>query len=430
MFSADKFPLEPSLWFATAVEAPTTTALSESMAADILIIGAGYAGLSTALRLAELGYKPIVLEARQVGFGGSGRNGGQLVPGLKWDPDALMERFGPVDGEKIVNFAGGTAAEVFRIIDEYKLAVPNVRNGWIQPAHNEKGLELSESRARQWAKHGADARVLSKADVRRLLGTDKYVGGWLDRRGGALQPLSYVRELGRVAQQAGAEIYTDTPVEEISREGNGWQVKTRGGPVVSAKSVIVCANAYSDGLWKGLKESIVDANTYQVATEPLPQEVQDSIFPEGHVASDTRNLLFYFRKDHTGRFIMGGRGPFREPKSKDDWAHLRRAAVKIFPQLRAAKWEFYWCGRVAVTQDYYPHLHEPAPGLFIDIGCQGRGIGLQTKMGRAIADYVHTRDASALPLPVSRIKPLPLYAFRKLYVSAVVSWYRLNDGGV
>jgi glycine/D-amino acid oxidase-like deaminating enzyme len=305
--------------------------------------------------------------------------------------------------------------------------VPNVRHGWLQPAHNTAGLRLAETRASQWQKQGADVSLLDAAETRELIGTSAYLGGWLDRRGGALQPLSYVHALAQTAQSLGVRIHTQTPVTQISKTANGWQIHTGNGPIITAQSVIVCANAYSDGLWPHLKESVVDPNTYQVATKPLPQHVLDSIFPQGHVASDTRNLLLYFRKDHTGRFIMGGRGPFREPKSRDDWQHLKRAAIRMFPQLKNVEWEYYWCGRVAVTRDFLPHLHEPAPRLFIDIGCQGRGIGLQTAMGKAIANYIHTGDANALPIPVSAIKPIPMHNLRKLYVSAVAAWYRFND---
>ena len=429
MFSADKFPLEPALWFDTATPEPITQALAESLSTDIVIIGAGYAGLSTALHLAELGHAPVVLDAKQIGFGVSGRNGGQLVPGLKWDPDALIKQFGPEDGQRVVDFAGSTTQTVFELIDRHGLNVPNARNGWIQPAHSAAGMALAESRCAQWLKHGADVRLLDRQETQELIGAANYHGGWLDRRGGAVQPLSYVRELARVAQERGVAIYTQTPVMYIDRRADGWEVTTNAGPAIKTRKLIVCANAYSDGLWPGLKQSIIDANTYQAATETLPADVQASIFPQGHVASDTRKLLLYFRKDHTGRFIMGGRGPFREPKSQDDWAHLKRATARMFPQLAKVKWDYHWCGRVAVTPDFYPHLHEPAPDLFIEIGCQGRGVGLQTAMGKAIANYVHTGDRDALPLPVSQIKPMPLYGLRKLYVSAVVTWYRMNDIG-
>src|SRR5581483_7909133 len=123
-----------------------------------------------------------------------------------------------------------------------------------------------------------------------------------------------------------------------------------------------------------LRQTIIAANSFQVATEPLPDALRASVLPEGHVSSDTRKLLLYFRLDHEGRFLMGGRGPFREPKGPEDWAHLQRVVGKMFPRLAGAPIQYRWCGRVAITRDFLPHLHEPAPGLLVDIGCMGRGV--------------------------------------------------------
>jgi glycine/D-amino acid oxidase-like deaminating enzyme len=148
------------------------------------------------------------------------------------------------------------------------------------------------------------------------------------------------------------------------------------------------------------------------------------------VTSDTRNLLLYFRHDHAGRFLVGGRGPFREPKGAADWRHLERVLVKMFPQLKGVPIEYRWGGRVALTRDFLPHLHEPEPGLLVDIGCMGRGVGLQTAVGKAMAEYIATGGQNALPFPIIPVKPLPLHGFHKAYVSAIIAWYRMTDGGV
>ncbi|MFJ3463341.1 NAD(P)/FAD-dependent oxidoreductase [Achromobacter spanius] len=424
------FPLSPSLWAATAAAAPPTAPLDASTQADVVVIGGGYAGLSTALHLAERGIKVVLLEAREIGFGGSGRNGGQVIPGLKYDPDDLISMFGAERGERLIRFAGATADVVFDLIERHAMDVPRVRAGWIQGAHTPQALRIAHGRAAQWARLGVDAQPLDRAQVARLIGADKYLGGWVDRRAGAVQPLSYARGLARAALNAGAMLHTDTPVTGLTRDGGKWTVSTARGPSVTADRVVMCTNAYGGDLWPGLKPSIIDANTFQVATVPLPDRIRAGIFPQGHVTSDTRNLLLYFRLDHQGRLLMGGRGPFREPKGESDWAHLERVMVKMFPQVAGTPFEFRWCGRVAVTRDYLPHLHEPQPGLLVDIGCQGRGVGLQTCMGAAMAQYVATGDANALPVPLSPIVPFPLYPLRRLYVNAVVSWYRMTDGGV
>jgi glycine/D-amino acid oxidase-like deaminating enzyme len=426
---AEPFPLEPSLWAATAPPAPPTPPLEASASADVCVIGAGYAGLSTALHLAERGVKTVVLEAREPGWGGSGRNGGQVIPGLKYDPDELVRKF-PERGEALVAFAGGTADAVFDLIDKHKMDVPHVRAGWIQGAHTPASVATVEKRAAKWARRGAPAEFLDKAATERHLGTAQYDASWLDRRGGAIQPLAYARGLAKAALAAGAAIHGDSRVTALARNGGRWTVATERGAAVAADKVVVCTNGYTGDLVPKLRQTVIAPNSFQIATKPLSDNLRKSILPEGQVSSDTRKLLLYFRLDHTGRLIMGGRGPFREPRSAGDWAHLERVMDKMFPQLRGAPIEHRWCGRVALTRDFLPHLHEPEPGLLVDIGCMGRGVGLQTAMGRVMAEYVATGNARALPFPLVPIRPLPFHPLHKAYVSAIIAWYRLTDGGV
>lgn len=426
------FPLTPSLWAATAAPAPDTAPLDSDAQADVVIVGAGYCGLSTALHLAERGVRVVVLEARDVGFGGSGRNGGQVIPGLKHDPSELIAMFGAEKGQRLVDFAGSTADAVFDLIDKHRMDVPHVRRGWIQGSHTTDALKLAERRARDWGAQGVATQLLDRAETARLLGTDKYFGGWVDPRGGGVQPLSYARGLARAAIAAGVVIHTASPVTQLAQAGGKWHVTTKQGAKVLAERVVLATNGYTDDLWPQLRKSIINANSFQVATEPLAEPVRRSILPEGHVTSDARNLLLYYRIDHTGRLIMGGRGSFREPDPSQpgNWSHLENVVGKLFPQAAGVPIAYRWCGHVAITRDYMPHLHEPAPGLLIDIGCQGRGVGLQTRMGQALAEYIATGNQQALPVAPSSIKPFPLYGLRRLYVSAVIGWYRMTDGGV
>ena len=430
--SENYFPLEPSLWAATAVPAPATTPLEVGTQADVVVVGAGYCGLSTALHLAEQGVRVVVLEARQIGFGGSGRNGGQVIPGIKYDPSEMLAMFGPERGQKLIDFTGGTADAVFDLIAKHDMNVPHVRQGWIQGAHNAEAVKLAERRVRDWQKQGVATKLLDRAEIARLIGTDKYLGGWIDPRAGGVQPLSYVRELARAAIQAGVTIHTDTPVTGLAQQGGKWQVTTGRGAMVSAERVVLCTNGYSDDLWPNLRKTIIAANSFQVATTPLPDAVRRSILPEGQVTSDARNLLLYYRIDHTGRLLMGGRGTFNEPDPAQtaNWSHLERVIGKLFPQAAGIGFDYRWCGHVAVTRDYLPHLHEPARGLLIDIGCQGRGVGLQTRMGQAMAQYLVSGKQDELPVSPTPIKPFPFFGLRRLYVGAVVAYYRMTDGGV
>ena len=422
------FPLAPSLWAATAPAAPDTPALAEDAQADVCIIGGGFCGLSAALHLTEAGTRVVLLEAHEPGWGGSGRNGGQVIPGLKYDPDKLAALLPGEAGERLVQFAGTTADVVFGLIARHGMDVPHTRAGWIQGAHTAAGLREAEQRAEQWARRGADVAVLGRQEVEAELGTGSYLGGWVDRRGGGVQPLAYARGLARAALAAGAAIHGQTRAAEITRQDGRFLVRTAGGPLVRADRVLVCTNGYTGDLVPGLRRSVIAVNSFQVATEPLSGNVRRSILPNGQVSSDTRKLLLYFRLDHEGRLLMGGRGPFREPTGPGDWAHLDRVVAKMFPQAADTPIAYRWCGRVAVTRDYLPHLHEPEPGLLVDIGCMGRGVGLQSAMGAALARHMLTGEA--LPLPATRVQPIPLHGLQSLYVAATIAWYRANDAGL
>jgi glycine/D-amino acid oxidase-like deaminating enzyme len=271
---------------------------------------------------------------------------------------------------------------------------------------------------------------LDRAETERHLGTRQYDAGWIDRRGGAVQPLAYARGLAKAAIAAGAAIHGHSKVTALHRRGSRWTVTTEAGAWVTADKVVLCTNGYTGDLVPRLRQSIIAPNSFQIATAPLSDNVRRSILPEGQVSSDTRNLLLYFRLDHMGRFIMGGRGRFREPTSAAHWNHLERVLGKMFPQLQGTSIEHRWCGRVALTRDFLPHLHEPEPGLIIDIGCMGRGVGLQTAIGIKLAEYAATGNKRALPFPVVPIKPLPLHSLHEAYVSAIIAWYRMTDGGM
>jgi len=427
---AEPFPLAPSLWHATAPAAAPTPPLAADRTADVCVIGAGYAGLSTALHLAEAGVSVVVLEAHEPGWGGSGRNGGQVIPGIKYDPSEIEAKYGPDAGEAMTRFVGATADLVFDLIARHGMEVPHIRAGWIQAAHTPAMVETAKRRSGEWQARGVDAEFLDTGRAERLLGTDRYLGGWIDRRAGAVQPLAYARGLAKAALAAGAVIHGESRAVALDRMDTSWRVRTAQGATVTAPRLVIATNGYTGDLIPKLRQTVIRPNSFIVATEPLGDNLGGTILPEGQVTSDTRQLLLYFRKDHTGRLLMGGRGPFREPRDASDWAHLERVISKLYPQAKDAPFSYRWCGRVALTRDFLPHLHEPEPGLLVDIGCMGRGVGLQTAMGKAMAGYIATGDRSRLPFPVVPIKPLPLHALNELYVSAIITWYRLTDGGV
>ena len=168
---------------------------------------------------------------------------------------------------------------------------------------------------------------------------------------------------------------------------------------MTADRVVLATNGYTGDLWPQLRQTIIAANSFQIATKPLSDNVRKSILPGGQATSDSRRIVLYYRLDHTGRFLLGGRGPMREPDGPQDWAHLETMMGRVFPQLKGVAHRLSLGRPGRATRDHLPHLHEPAPGLLIDIGCMGRGVALQSAMGRAMAAYIASGDPAALPLP-------------------------------
>jgi glycine/D-amino acid oxidase-like deaminating enzyme len=424
--STEALPLPPSLWAATAQPAIATPALRGAAHVDVAIVGGGYTGLSTALHLAEEGARVCVLEASEPGWGASGRNGGQVIPGLKYDPDDLVKKFGAERADPLIATIAQAADNVFDLIARHGIDCQATRQGWIQPAHSPKMLEALARRARQWEKRGAPVSMLDRRAIVERVGTQAFLGGWIDRRAGSIQPLSYVRGLVRAALRLGVAIHGNTLVTKLERDGARWCLSSAHG-TVTADRVVIATNGYTGGLWPRLQETVIAANSFIVATRPLPPHLADTILPGGEVGSDSRRLLLYFRKDAEQRFVLGGRGPFAEPRSPDDWRHLERSVALLFPQLKGVEYEYRWAGRVAITRDFMPHVHEPAPGVTIALGYNGRGIAMATTMGQCLAQRLAHPGAAPFPFPISAIQPIPLHGLQRFYIAAGVAWYRLLD---
>ena len=416
----------PSAWTGGADPLPDTRPLEGDRRADVAVVGAGYTGLSAALHLAERGVGVAVLDAAEPGWGASGRNGGQIIPGLKHDPDELERQFGRETGRRMWQIAGGAADFVFELIARHKISCHAQQCGWIAAAPHAAALESVRSRTEQWLRRGAAVELLDRRRIQELTGTTGYVGGMLDRRAGALQPLAFVRGLAWAAQQAGAAIHGGSLVRGLEVAPGGWRVDTQAGSV-TARSVILATNAYTDDLWPGLRRTVLPVQSYQVATQPLAEDVRRQVLPGGQVVSDLRRILFYFRLDPEGRLLMGGRGPLDDRGDPALFARLETVARRFFPQIGAPRWEHRWSGRVALTADHLPHLHEPRPDLLIGLGYNGRGVAMATVMGKLLADRALGASPAELGWPVTPIEPIRLHAWRLPVMALVVRWKRFQD---
>jgi glycine/D-amino acid oxidase-like deaminating enzyme len=415
-----------NVWEETAVASPPVAPLEGAHQADVLIIGAGYLGLSAALHLAEGGVDVLVADAEMPGWGASGRNGGQVIPGLKYDPSELEAMFGRERGTRIWQFAGAAADFVLDLVARQALDCSARRATWIQGIHSDKAAARAQRRVNDWTQRGARVEYLDRARVASIAGTEVYLGAFADHRAAALQPLSYARELARAALAAGARVRTRARVVKLETQRAGWRAISADGATVRADTVIVATNAYADGLVPGLARSIVALNSLQIATAPISASRRARLLPNGETLSDTRRVIRYYRLDDAGRLLMGGRGPLEETDSERAWKHLARDVRTLFPQLSDIPFTHRWGGRVALHVDYMPHLHRPHAEMLVAVGCQGRGVAWQTAMGAELARIVVDPHYDPV-LPFSPVRPIPMYRLKTLGVGAAIAGYRALD---
>lgn len=423
MSSADS--AKNSLWAQTAKEpAITADPFRAEQTYDLAVIGGGITGTSAALAAAQQGARVVVLEARHIGWGGSGRNGGQVIPGLKLDPSEMRMAYGEKQGAQLAAEVGANADLVFSLIERHQIACDASRSGWIQAAHAPTALTRVQQRGREWAALGAPVELLDRAALEALTGTTRYFGGWRDRRAGTLQPLAYTRGLARAAKQAGATLHEAAAVRGIRRDGTLWRLATAHGDV-SAKTVILGPDGYADPLVRGLAQTLICVQSAIVATEPMPVDLRGFIMPGGICASETRRLAFYFRQSPDGRLVFGGRGAAGDKEKASFHRALVEAMHRIFPATRPLAISHRWSGQVALTLDGLPHIHEPQKQLFIGIGYNGRGVAMGTLMGSWLAGLA--LQGTQPPLPVTPISPIPLHRFRMPGVQAGIAWAWLRD---
>ncbi|MGA2187222.1 MAG: FAD-binding oxidoreductase [Steroidobacteraceae bacterium] len=409
----------------TAEPAAPTPPLGGAIRCDVVVVGGGFTGLSTALHLAERGATVAVLEAEEPGHGASGRNGGQVNAGLKFDPDVVERDFGADLGSRMNALAGAAPGVVFDLIERHHIACDARRNGTLRAAVRAKHAASVRRSVEQLRRRAAPVELVTGSALAEATGTDRYAAAMLDPRGGDLNPLSFARGLARAAMRAGAAVHGGTRALSLMRDGADWKIRTQHG-LATAAHVVLATNGYTDDLWPGLRRSVVPVFGAIAATAPLPEALARAILPSRSVLYESGAITVYYRVDTGGRLLLGGRGPQHEIASAAPLKHLLAYAQTLWPGLRGIAWTHAWGGRLAMTRDQYPHIHEPAPGLLACLGYNGRGVAMATTMGAQIAHRL-LNPAGGFDMPITRMKPIALHAAWPLAVRAAIARGRISD---
>lgn len=385
-----------NLWRSTAGAALDAPLLSDTVEADVVIVGGGFTGCSAALHLAEAGASVRLLEAETIGFGGSGRNVGLVNAGLWLEPEKVEAVLGPALGRRLNQALAAGPDLVFELIERHAIDCEAVRNGTLHCAHAPSAVAGLQERLRQFEAQGAPVDLLNAEETAVRTGSSAFHGALLDRRAGTIQPLAYCRGLARAAVSRGAVLHEGTPALQVARDQDVWCVETPEGSV-RAPALLVAVNAYGRPLPGVAAPAYVPMHYFQLASRPLSDNLRKSILPERQGCWDTGTVMSSFRLDAAGRLLVGAMGSLDSFGGGTHRAWAARKLAALFPELEGIALEHAWFGRIAMTGDHLPKavkLGERAISIF---GYGGRGIAPGTVFGRAAARYLLDGDEEALP---------------------------------
>lgn len=411
----------PSYYAASANGAPARPHLQETLETDICVIGAGYTGLSSALHLLEQGFKVVVVEAARVGFGASGRNGGQIVNSYSRDID-VIERTVSHDHAQLL---GAMAFEGGRIIRD-RVARYNIdcdlKDGGVFAALTSKQMGHLEAQQRLWERYGhTQLELMDRHRIRKAVACERYIGGLLDMSGGHIHPLNLALGEAAAVESLGGKVFEQTPATRIDR-GPNPVVHTPQGQV-KAKFVIVAGNAYLGNLVPELAAKSMPCGTQVVATEPLSDELAHSLLPQDYCVEDCNYLLDYYRLTADKRLIFGGGVVYgaRDPANIE--ALIRPNLVKAFPQLKNVKIDFAWTGNFLLTLSRLPQVGRIGESLYYSQGCSGHGVTYTHLAGKVLAEALRGQAERFDAFAALPHYPFPGGQALRVPLSALGAWY-------
>jgi glycine/D-amino acid oxidase-like deaminating enzyme len=391
-----------SSWASDGLVASAFPRLTTTEVAEIAIVGGGISGVSTALNLAQLGHRPILVEAQAIGSGATGASAGIVAPQLvRIDFEGAIRKLGREHARLLFGLVADAGNYVFQLARDHSPSSEAEQNGFLAPAANQASLRRIESIAAGWADFRDDISILDADAFRALSGLRGYAGAMLDASGGTINPLRYTADLADAARQAGAQIFCDSPVVALKRTGSEWLITTPEG-AVRARRVLLCANGGNPAIHPALARTILPIDVCELTTAPLSAALRARILPGRQALTDVELDVFTIRYDRDGGLVTAYPGTIGDMDKITGAVNARLAAA--IPEWEPLPITHIWHGRGWLDAELLPRLVQVEDGLIAVQACNGRGIAFNSILGRDLARWIAGDGKQPPPLPLEAPK--------------------------
>lgn len=412
----------PLTWYHATAEAPDRPRLIGDRSCDVCVIGGGLTGVSTALHCAERGLEVVLLEAESIGFGASGRNGGQVLQSLGASVSVVERQVGK-DGTRAFFDMAREAVEDMKLRAARHAPDADLRFGYLHATLNDRQFEGMQGVCEAWHAWGyTGPKMVRGAEVRDWLGSERYTGAMVDPESGQIHPLRYLLGLARGAEEAGAVLFEHSPVREV----DGTVVRTAAG-AVTAKHVVYCGNAYLGRLERKLRSRIMPVASFIAVTEPLSEDLAERLFPRDVAVADCNVALDYFRLTHDRRLLFGSGASYSAITPPGLAGTMRRKIGRVFPELANVRIEHQWGGLIGITINRIPDVGRLSDTVFHAQGFSGQGVVLTGLAGKIIAEAITGDDSRLKLFEKVRHLPFPGGPLRTPALMIGMGWAKTRD---